>query len=182
MSQTTYSGTLNKTQLENLWDQAGGAPGEANTASAIALAESSGKVDAKSSVADEGSYAEGLWQEEMPMHAAQVPGGNAYNPLANAKAAVAISDDGTNWTPWETYLNGAYKKYLGPGGNSASTQTSSTTSTNETTQTPSTNPLLPKGRGTGNALKYLTYALLFTTGAALLYLGITRTAHSGTSP
>ena len=33
---------------------------------------------------------------------------STYDPLGNAKAAVIISDDGTNWTPWTTYTSGAY--------------------------------------------------------------------------
>ena len=30
-------------------------------------------------------------------------------PLGNAKAAVIISDDGGNWTPWTTFTSGAYR-------------------------------------------------------------------------
>lgn len=175
MSQTSYSGTLDKAQLEGLWDQAGGPPGDANLASAIALAESAGKEKATDNNTN-GTTDRGYWQINS-IH------GNlsTYEPLGNAKAAVTISHGGTDFTPWVTYTTGAYKQYLGQGGtSSASTQTPSTTSTNETTPT-SGNPLLPKGRGTGNALKYLAYALLFTIGAALLYQGITRTTHPGTS-
>jgi hypothetical protein len=31
-----------------------------------------------------------------------------YNPLGNAKAAVEISSNGEDWTPWTTYTSGAY--------------------------------------------------------------------------
>jgi hypothetical protein len=34
---------------------------------------------------------------------------STYNPLGNAKAAVIISDDGGNWTPWTTFTSGAYR-------------------------------------------------------------------------
>ena len=34
---------------------------------------------------------------------------STYNPLGNAKAAVVISDDGRNWTPWTTFTSGAYR-------------------------------------------------------------------------
>ena len=32
-----------------------------------------------------------------------------YNPMGNAKAALAISSNGTNWRPWTTYVTGAYR-------------------------------------------------------------------------
>ena len=31
-----------------------------------------------------------------------------FNALGNAKAAISISGDGTNWGPWTTYTTGAY--------------------------------------------------------------------------
>lgn len=170
----TYSGTLSKAQLEQVWDEAGGPPADADEASAIALAESSGNPNAKSMYNDEGSYAEGEWQIEMPMHSAELPG-NPYNPLANARAAVAISDGGTNWTPWETFTSGAYKQYLGKGAAGATTTTAKT-GTKPATTTKTSNPLLPAGHGSGEALKDLAYILLFAVGAGLLYMGITRAA------
>ena len=32
-----------------------------------------------------------------------------YNPIRNAKAAIAISSNGRNWRPWTTYVTGAYR-------------------------------------------------------------------------
>lgn len=34
-----------------------------------------------------------------------------YSPLANAKAAYAISKQGTDWSPWSTYANKAYQEF-----------------------------------------------------------------------
>ena len=34
---------------------------------------------------------------------------STYDPLGNAKAAVIISDNGTNWNPWTTFTSGAYR-------------------------------------------------------------------------
>lgn len=34
---------------------------------------------------------------------------STYDPLGNANAAVIISDDGSDWTPWTTYTSGAYQ-------------------------------------------------------------------------
>jgi hypothetical protein len=30
------------------------------------------------------------------------------NPYQNARSAVTLSDNGTNWNPWTTYRTGAY--------------------------------------------------------------------------
>ena len=92
------SGTLNCPGLEELWEEAGGAPAEAVMAASIAMAESSGQQYATGSVGERG-----YWQIN-PNHGAL----STYDPLGNAKAAVIISDDGANWTPWTTYTSGAY--------------------------------------------------------------------------
>jgi hypothetical protein len=34
---------------------------------------------------------------------------STYDPLGNAKAAVIISANGTNWHPWTTFTSGAYR-------------------------------------------------------------------------
>ena len=31
-----------------------------------------------------------------------------FDPMSNAKSAISISGDGTNWSPWTTYTSGAY--------------------------------------------------------------------------
>jgi len=93
------SGTLGCTGLEELWEEAGGSPGEAVMAASIAMAESSGQQYATGGVGERG-----YWQIN-PNHG---PVLSTYDPLGNAKAAVVISDDGTDWTPWTTYTSGAY--------------------------------------------------------------------------
>jgi len=92
------SGTLGCPGLEALWQEAGGSPGEAVMAASIAMAESGGQQYATGAVGERG-----YWQIN-PDHGAL----STYDPLGNAKAAVIISDDGTNWTPWTTYTSGAY--------------------------------------------------------------------------
>jgi LysM repeat protein len=94
----TVSGTLSCTGLEELWEEAGGPQAEAFTAAEIAMAESGGNPNAISPTDDYG-----LWQINAS-HGALA----TLNPLGNAKAAVIISDDGTNWTPWTTYTSGDY--------------------------------------------------------------------------
>jgi len=92
------SGTLGCPGLEELWEEAGGSDAQAVMAASIAMAESGGQQYATGAVGERG-----YWQIN-PDHGSL----STYDPLGNAKAAVIISDDGTNWTPWTTYTSGAY--------------------------------------------------------------------------
>jgi len=93
------SGTLSCPGLEELWEQAGGSDAEAVMAASIAMAESSGQQFATGAAGERG-----YWQIN-PDHGSL----STYDPLGNAKAAVIISDDGANWTPWTTFTSGAYQ-------------------------------------------------------------------------
>jgi LysM repeat protein len=93
------SGTLSCSGLEELWEDAGGASGEAVMAASIAMAESDGNQYALSPTNDYG-----YWQ----INGSWGPALATYNALGNAKAAVHISDDGADWSPWTTYTSGAY--------------------------------------------------------------------------
>ncbi len=55
----------------------------------------------------------GLWQINQLAHKGRFGSDSALmNPLANAKAAFALSGGGRNWGPWTTYTSGAYRSYL----------------------------------------------------------------------
>lgn len=95
---TTLSGTLSCSGLERLWEQAGGNPADAFMAAEIAMAESGGNQYALSPTDDYG-----YWQINAS-HGAMA----TFNPYGNARAAVIISNDGANWSPWTTYTSGAY--------------------------------------------------------------------------
>jgi LysM repeat protein len=95
---SAFSGTLGCHALEELWEEAGGSQAQAITAASIAMAESSGLQFATGGVGERG-----YWQIN-PDHGSL----STYDPLGNAKAAVILSDDGTNWTPWTTFTSGAY--------------------------------------------------------------------------
>jgi LysM repeat protein len=95
----SLSGTLSCPGLEELWEQAGGSDGQAVMAASIAMAESSGQQFATGAAGERG-----YWQVN-PDHGSL----STYDPVGNAKAAVVISDDGTNWTPWTTFTSGAYQ-------------------------------------------------------------------------
>lgn len=81
-------------QLKQLWIQAGGNPAAAAIAAAVALAESGGRPDAFNGNGGR-SQDRGLWQINS-VHGSQ----STFDPVANARAAVAISNNGTNWKPW----------------------------------------------------------------------------------
>jgi LysM repeat protein len=96
---TVTGGTLTCSGLEALWKSAGGAPGEAFMAAEIAMAESGGRQYALSPTNDYG-----YWQ----INGSHGPAMATFNAYGNARAAIAISNDGTNWSPWTTYVTGAY--------------------------------------------------------------------------
>jgi LysM repeat protein len=95
---TSLSGTLSCTGLEQLWVNAGGSPAAEVTAASIAMAESGGNQFATGTVGERG-----YWQIN-PVNGAL----STYDPYGNARAAVVMSADGANWSPWTTYTSGAY--------------------------------------------------------------------------
>jgi hypothetical protein len=96
-------------QLEQIWVNAGGNPAYQIIAAAIAMAESGGNPTATDNDSN-GTTDRGLWQINST-HGAQ----STYNVMQNARAAVAISDNGTNWQPWTTYTTGEYLQYMPSG-------------------------------------------------------------------
>jgi LysM repeat protein len=92
------SGTLGCSGLEQLWTSAGGNPADAFMAAEIAMAESGGDQYALSPTDDYG-----YWQINASNGALAT-----YNAYGNARSAIILSDDGTNWNPWTTYRTGAY--------------------------------------------------------------------------
>ncbi len=99
-SASKLSGTLGCSGLEALWEAAGGSHAEAFMAAEIAMAESGGRQYAYSPTNDYG-----YWQ----INGSHGPAQATFNPMGNAKAAIAISSNGRNWRPWTTYVTGAYR-------------------------------------------------------------------------
>ena len=93
------SGNLSCSGLEALWVAAGGRKSSAFIAAEIAMAESGGRQYALSPTNDYG-----YWQ----INGSHGPAMATFNPIGNAKAAIAISDDGRDWNAWTTYTSGAY--------------------------------------------------------------------------
>jgi LysM repeat protein len=98
-SKSSPSGTLGCTGLEELWEDAGGAHADAFMAAEIAMAESGGRQYALSPTDDYG-----YWQ----INASHGPDEATFSALGNARAAIAISDDGKDWDAWTTYVDGLY--------------------------------------------------------------------------
>lgn len=123
---TTYTFS----QLEDLWKQAGGNSIAAPMAAAIAMAESGGRSDAVGHPSN-GTADRGLWQINS-VHGAL----STVDPLANARAAVSISHNGSDWRPWctawssglcsGTYLGSSapFWKFLPTGSSTGSTSAS----------------------------------------------------------
>jgi LysM repeat protein len=96
--QSAPQGRYSCSSLESLWEQAGGSPAHALMAAEIARAESSGNPNAISPTDDFG-----LWQINASNGALAT-----LNPYENARSAIILSHDGSNWDPWTTYHIGAY--------------------------------------------------------------------------
>lgn len=109
--------------LKNEWYVAGGGQGEADVAAAIAFAESGGCQYALAGPRDirpvkectwtvtDGENSCGYWQINLREHP-QYSAPSIFDPLTNAAAAVAISNDGKDFGPWTTYRDGAYLPFL----------------------------------------------------------------------
>jgi hypothetical protein len=100
--------TYSYAQLKQLWIQNGGNPAAADIAAAVALAESGGDSSASNTNSD-GSTDRGLWQINS-VHGAL----STFDITGNVKAAIQVSNNGKNWSPWVTYVSGAFRKFLSP--------------------------------------------------------------------
>jgi hypothetical protein len=108
------SGTLNTAAIGGFWELAGGPSSVAETAEAITGAESSfepGIIQAGQPYSTTGW---GLWQITP---GDSIPGtyGQDFqllDPWNNAEGAINKYDAAGGFTPWTTYVDGAYKNYL----------------------------------------------------------------------
>jgi Lysozyme like domain len=102
MAAADAGGTLDCSQLKALWEAAGGSAGAALMAAEVAEAESGGRQYATNANSN-GTIDRGYWQ--INSSHGQL---STFDAHGNARAAVLISGDGTDWTPWTTYNTGAY--------------------------------------------------------------------------
>ena len=104
-------GSYDHAALMSLWTANGGSPGTADIAAAVAQAESSGRAEITSANPDGGTNV-GLWQLDTNGVGAGYTIAQLQDPTTNARVTVFGSANGTNWSHWETYVTGAYKKFL----------------------------------------------------------------------
>lgn len=81
-------------QVEETWIKAGGNPQAAAMAAAVADASSGLNPDASNQNPD-GTTSRGLWQVSSALGAL-----STTDPLANARAAIQMSNNGTDWSGW----------------------------------------------------------------------------------
>jgi cell wall-associated NlpC family hydrolase len=88
---------------------AGFTPDQATTMTAIALAESRGESTAHN---PSGEDSWGLWQINLDAHAAAFGGWDLTDPVQNARAAYAVSQQGGDISPWTVTHGGSDARYL----------------------------------------------------------------------
>lgn len=102
--------TYGYAQLKGLWESAGGDAGVSDIMAAIAIAESSGRSDAKGGPNSNGTFDYGCWQINSS-HGYDTASLLAADQSYNARCAVSIYHS-QGLGAWSTYNSGAYKRYL----------------------------------------------------------------------
>jgi hypothetical protein len=108
---TISGGILTAQQIAALAIQAGFTGDDAATATAIALAESSGKTGAVGDLTITPGGSIGLWQINLKYHP-EYTRDQLLDPQTNANAAFAIYSAAGGFTPWSTYKGGQYQAHL----------------------------------------------------------------------
>jgi hypothetical protein len=92
------------TDLAHIWIRNGGSPAHVVDAVSVSLAESGGNDHAQSPSSDFG-----LWQINSSNFGAYgLSVFSAFEPDTNARVAIAMSSNGTNWAPWCTCWTDPY--------------------------------------------------------------------------
>ena len=109
---STLAGThLSDKQIAQYARNNGGLHGNGLVISiAVALAESQGWTKAVL-INTDCSRDRGVWQINSKWHS-EVSDDQAFNPVTCAQQTARISSNGTDWTPWTTYQNGAYNQFM----------------------------------------------------------------------
>lgn len=104
---------LSDAQIAGLAKSAGFPDNQIATAVAVALAESSGRIDAVGGPNFNGSYDYGLWQINESAHPEKFRQWPNWWTATNASMAFAVwSEAGKRWTPWSVFNSGAYLMYM----------------------------------------------------------------------
>ena len=106
----TGIGKLDFGDLQTFATTAGFSGSDADTAAAIALAESSGNPNAVGDLALTPGGSVGLWQINLKAHP-EYTNVDLTDPQTNANAAYAIFQ-ASGFGAWSTYNSGAYQQYM----------------------------------------------------------------------
>jgi hypothetical protein len=166
---------LSYADIEGIWIKAGGSAGTAPLAAAVAMAESGGNPNALNNNSGTGDLSYGLWQINMigtlgPSRRREfgIQSNSALlDPVTNAKAAVKVSNGGTNFSAWTTFTSGAFKKFLNGSvpPNQASGGTSGPTDTLASFQSDVVSPIVDNVE---NMLNYIYMGILVVGGVLLI--------------
>ena len=102
---------MTKEQIAALWKGNGGSASTAKVAAAVAMAESSGRTGVTSPNPDGGTNV-GLWQLDTKGVGAGHTIEQLSDPATNCRITIMGSANGTNWSRWEAWTSGRYKKFL----------------------------------------------------------------------
>jgi len=97
---------FSRAELAALWIRAGGNPGRAQLAAAVALAESAGIPDAVGEDQRAGLWQPPAWGNHHSLVRALL------NPLANAQVTITLTNNGDDWSAFPGYANGTYLRFL----------------------------------------------------------------------
>jgi hypothetical protein len=93
--------TQGNAAIAALWEREGGSAATAANAACHAMQESSGRSWVTSSNPDGGTNV-GYWQLDTKGKGAGYSVAQLQDPATNARVAVQATDDGTDWSAWQT--------------------------------------------------------------------------------
>ena len=96
--------------LVPLLSNAGFAGGTVQATGIAIIAAESGRDPSATHVNTDGSVDRGLWQINNKAHP-EVTDAQAFDPVQATAAAFTISNKGTDFSPWSTYKNLAYRTH-----------------------------------------------------------------------
>lgn len=165
--------------------QAGFSAAEAVRATAIALAESGGRSDARGDTGiTTATWGPSVGLMQIRTLKGETGKGTARDitrlddPVSNMRAAWEISNGGRDWTPWSTFKNGRYSSFLATASAAAAKAGSATTTTDgvavESTVWGLDMPDLGLGDLAGKLGVLVTKGLFVSLGLGLVGVGVMR--------
>ncbi len=161
---------LTDAQIAGYLRSGGFPPDQIGIGVAIALAESGGRTDALNTANRNGSWDAGLMQVNS-IHGYSREW--LYNPTNNVAASLRIyRAAGNRWTPWSTYNNGSYRRFLARGNAAAGNPAVASPAPRGSTQAPTP----PTESPFANLTNPSTWQRvgLFLAGAIAVLIGVYR--------